>query len=190
VRSSKSGKAIHYGDLCTQLFYTAHQRQIAATESYVGQESPIPFMASFMEVEVDLKTGIVHPIETVSVVDCGTPINPQLALGQIYGATMQGIGTAFHEEMRFDQKGKPINASLFRYKIPDRTSYGKITAKIVDSYEPSGPFGAKSVSEIGIDTPTIAVLNAIDHATGVRLRRVPVRPEDLLQAIMEKKEGS
>ncbi len=190
VRSSKSGKSIHYGDLCTQLFYTTHQRQIAATESYVGQESPIPFMASFMEVEVDLETGIVRPIETVSVVDCGTPINPQLALGQIFGATMQGIGTAFHEEMRFDQRGRPINASLFRYKIPDRTSYGEITAKIVDSYEPSGPFGAKSVSEIGIDTPTIAVLNAIDHATGVRLRRVPVCPEDLLQAITEKTKGT
>ncbi|HPE68559.1 MAG TPA: molybdopterin-dependent oxidoreductase [Thermotogota bacterium] len=183
VHNSSTGESISYAQLCTQLFYTFNQRQIAATESFVGDESPMPFMASFMEIEVDLRTGEVHPVETVSVVDCGTPINPKLALGQVEGATLQGLGTAFFEELTFDSRGKPTNASLFRYKIFDRASYGKITARLVESYEPTGPFGAKSVSEIGIDTPTVALLNALFHATGIRFRSLPVRPETILKAL-------
>ena len=186
VKSKSTDKSVSYADLCTRLFYTFEQKQIGATGSYVGDESPIPFMATFQEIEIDLKTGKITPIEIISIVDCGTTINPALAKGQIEGATLQALGASLHEELTFNKKGVPTNASLFRYKIPDRVSYGKVIAETVDSYEPSGPFGAKSVSEIGIDTPTVTILNAIYNATGIRLKKVPVYPETLLKAIKEK----
>jgi len=183
VLSRKTEENMSLEKIGTMSFYNEDQHQIAATGSYVGDESPMPFMATFMEIELDLTTGKVIPIETMSIVDCGTALNPKLAKGQIEGATMQAIGTALHEELKFDSRGRPTNASLFRYKIPDRNSYGKITAKIVDSFEPTGPFGAKSVSEIGIDTPTVTILNALYHATGIRFHSVPVSPEQILNEI-------
>ncbi len=183
VVSEKTGESMSFEKIGTMSFYNENQHQIAATGSYVGDESPMPFMATFMEIELDLQTGVVTPIETMSVVDCGMALNPRLALGQIEGATLQAIGTALHEELRFDSKGHPINASLFRYKIPDRCSHGKITAKIVDSYEPTGPFGAKSVSEIGIDTPTVTILNALHHATGIRFNSIPLNTEKILEEL-------
>jgi CO/xanthine dehydrogenase Mo-binding subunit len=142
-------------------------------------------MATFQEIEIDLETGKITPIEIVSVVDCGTAINPALAKGQVEGASLQALGASLYEELTFSKKGTPTNASLFGYKIPDRSSYGKVTAELVDSYEPSGPFGAKSVSEIGIDTPTVTLLNAIYNATGIRFNKLPVTPEKMLKAIKE-----
>ncbi len=183
VKHKNADKSVSYGDLCTQLFYTFDQMQIGATGSFVGDESPMPFMATFQEIEIDIETGKITPIEIVSVVDCGTAINPALAKGQIEGATLQALGASLYEELTFSSKGVPTNATLFGYKIPDRSSYGKVTAEIVDSYEPSGPFGAKSVSEIGIDTPTVTLLNAIYNATGIRFNKVPVSPEQMLTEI-------
>lgn len=185
VRSTDGEKSITYADLCTQLFYTFDQKQIGATGSFVGDESPIPFMASFQEIEIDIETGKITPIEVVSIVDCGNTINPALARGQIEGATLQALGASLYEELTFSAKGVPTNASLFRYKIPDRSSYGKVIAETVDSYEPTGPFGAKSVSEIGIDTPGVTLLNAIYNATGIRFNRIPVTPEMMRKAIKE-----
>jgi CO/xanthine dehydrogenase Mo-binding subunit len=185
VKNKAGDKSVTYEDLCTQLFYTFDQMQIGATGSFVGDESPIPFMATFQEIEIDLETGKITPIEIVSVVDCGTAINPALAKGQVEGASLQALGASLYEELTFSKKGTPTNASLFGYKIPDRSSYGKVTAELVDSYEPSGPFGAKSVSEIGIDTPTVTLLNAIYNATGIRFNKLPVTPEQMLKAIKE-----
>ena len=186
VKNLTDGKTLTFAEFCTLCFYGANHQQICETGSYVGEESPIPFMATFMEIEIDLKTGKVTPIETVSVVDCGTALNPALAKGQVEGATLQALGTALFEELRFSETGKPINASLFRYKILDRCSFGKITALFAESYEPTGPFGAKSVSEIGIDTPTVALLNAVYHATGLRFHRLPLGSETVFNALKAK----
>jgi CO/xanthine dehydrogenase Mo-binding subunit len=186
VKSEDGEKSLSFAELCTKLFYNVDQKQIGATGSFVGDESPIPFMASFQEIEIDIETGKITPIEIVSIVDCGKTINPALAKGQIEGATLQALGPSLYEELTFNAKGSPTNASLFRYKIPDRSSYGKVTAETVDSYEPTGPFGAKSVSEIGIDTPGVTILNAIYNATGIRFNSIPVTPEMMLKAIKEK----
>lgn len=184
---SKTGeKSITYTELCTRLFYNEHHQQISETASFTGDESPIPFMATFMEIEIDLHTARIQPIETLSVVDCGTPLNPALAKGQVEGATLQALGSALFEELRFSKNGVPTNNTLFRYKIHDRSSYGKISVHLVESYEPTGPFGAKSISEIGIDTPTAVLLNAVYHATGIRLYKLPLKPETLFRAMQEK----
>ena len=186
VKNLQNGKALTFAELCTLCFYGTNQHQICETGSYVGDESPIPFMATFIEVEIDLKTGKITPIETLSVVDCGTALNPALAEGQVKGATLQALGTALFEELKFSETGKPINASLFRYKILDRSSFGKVTALLAESYEPTGPFGAKSVSEIGINTPTVALLNAVYHATGIRFHRLPLAPQTVFNALKGK----
>ena len=191
VVSTKSRKSVSFADLCTTLYYGSDQRQIAATASFVGEVSPPPFMASFAEVAVDTETGEVELKKFVSVVDAGKALNPELALGQLYGATVQGLGATFNEELKFDTKGRPTNASLFTYKIPTRGDHyiSRLECHLVDSYEPTGPYGAKSIAEIGIDTPAVTVLNAIYNAVGVRLNKVPIDNEKLLKAI-EEKEGN
>jgi CO/xanthine dehydrogenase Mo-binding subunit len=186
VLNTLNGKSLSYAEICSQCFYGSNHQQICETGSYVGEESPIPFMATFMEIEVDLKTGKITPVEIMSVVDCGTLINPVLAKGQVEGATLQALGTGLFEELQFSATGVPLNNSLFRYKILDRNSYGKITVLFAESYEPTGPFGAKSVSEIGIDTPTVALLNAVYHATGIRFHRIPLKPETVYFALQNK----
>jgi len=73
-----------------------------------------------------------------------------------------------------------------KYKIPNRKDVKKITVEFAESYDPAGPYGAKSVGEIGIDTPLAAIANAIYNAVGVRIRSVPLTPEKILNGILEK----
>jgi len=124
----------------------------------------------------------------VSVVDCGTTINPKLALGQVEGGIMQGIGMAVYEDVKISDKGKMISNNLLNYRIPTRVEVKKLTTEFADSYEDSGPFGAKSVGEIGIDTPPAAIANAIYNATGVRINSLPITPEKILKGIKKRKD--
>ncbi|MDK2953830.1 MAG: putative selenate reductase molybdopterin-binding subunit [Kosmotoga sp.] len=186
VISKKSGKEVTYAELCTKLFYTFEQKQIAATASYVGEESPPPFLATFAEVEVDLDTGKIDIVKLVSYADCGTPLNPIQARGQLEGATMQGIGWALYEDVIYSNNGRMLTNDFFTYKVPSRLDYGELECGLVDSYEPTGPFGAKSIAEIGIDTPIPAIANAIFDATGIRLREAPFRSEKLFFEILKK----
>jgi CO/xanthine dehydrogenase Mo-binding subunit len=118
-------------------------------------------------------------IEYFAAVDCGTPINPNLARIQVEGALLQGIGMTLYEEVKYTEDGHLFNDSFLRYKVPTRMEVGSMHVTFVDSYEPSGPYGAKSVGEIGIDTPPAAIANAIYNATGVRLRSLPITSESL-----------
>ena len=186
VVSLNTDREVTYEELCTKLFYTFEQEQIAATASYVGEESPPPFLASFAEVEVDLETGKIELVKFVSYADCGTPLNPVQALGQLEGATVQGIGWALFEDVIYGKDGRMLTNDFFTYKIPTRMDYGKLECGFVDSYEPTGPFGAKSIAEIGIDTPIPAIANAIYDATGVRLRKAPFNSEELFFEILKK----
>lgn len=174
--------------LSNRLYYNEDQKQLTATNSYVGTKSPPPFMAGFIEVDVDLETGEVDIIEYVSVVDCGTTINPKLALGQVEGAIVQGIGMAMFENVKYNNKGGLISNSFLTYKIPTALDVKKLTTEFADSYESSGPFGAKSVGEIGIDTPPAALANAIFNATGVRITKLPITPEKILSGIIANKQ--
>ncbi len=122
----------------------------------------------------------------VGAVDCGTTINPNLAKIQVEGGLLQGIGMASYEEARYTDQGHLINNSFMKYKVPTRKEVGKIDVTFVESYDPSGPYGAKSVGEIGIDTPPAAIANAIKNATGIRLNHLPMRPEDIWNALNKK----
>lgn len=167
-------------DLSNRLFYNHDQKQLSVTESFCGHKSPPPFMAGFATVEVDLETGEVDLVDYVSVVDCGTTINPKLAQGQVEGGIVQGIGmTLFEEPVYGKADGKTVNSDLLSYKIPTRLEVRKLTTEFAISYEESGPYGAKSVAEIGIDTPPAAIANAIYNAVGVRVRTLPITPEKI-----------
>ena len=178
------GSSVSLEELCTKHMYTFNQQQIAATASYVGEESPPPFLATFAEVEVDTETGKVYLINLVSYADCGLALNPIQAMGQLEGASMQGIGWALYEDIIYSSGGRMLTNDFFTYKVPSRMDYGKLTCGLVESYEPTGPFGAKSIGEIGIDSPIPAIGNAIFDATGIRLRHAPFRSEKIFFEIL------
>jgi CO/xanthine dehydrogenase Mo-binding subunit len=188
-KTFKSGdKKITINQLSNRLYYNEDQKQLTATDSYVGTKSPPPFMAGFVEVEVDIETGEYTIEHYVSVVDCGTTINPHLARGQVEGGIVQGIGMACFEEVLYTKKGKLITNDLMNYRVPTRKEIKRLTTEFADSYENSGPYGAKSVGEIGIDTPPAAVANAIYNAVGVRITSLPITPEKILNALQRKEE--
>ncbi|OQX57215.1 MAG: aldehyde oxidase [Thermotoga sp. 4484_232] len=189
VVKTKDGKSsITLKELATILYYTENQKQLVASASYVPDEAPPPYIASFAEVEVDEETGKVDLIEYVTVVDCGTPINPNLVRVQVEGATVQGIGMALFEDVKYDKRGRLLTNNMMFYKIPSRMDFGKITVDIVESYEPTGPFGAKSVAEVPTDTPPAAIANAIYNAVGVRIKELPITPEKVFRALKMKSE--
>jgi len=175
--------------LSNRLYYNHNQKQLMVTESYVGHKSPPPFMAGFAEVSVDTETGEVKVEHYASVVDCGTTINPKLAKGQVEGAIVQGMGMTLYECVLHSTSGKLITHDFMSYHIPTRLDIPKLTTEFAESYENSGPFGAKSVGEIGIDTPPAVITNAIFDACGVRMTKLPVTPEHLLAEIKKLKEN-
>ncbi|HOW27580.1 MAG TPA: molybdopterin-dependent oxidoreductase [Elusimicrobiota bacterium] len=185
---TKDGSAkVSYKDIALRTLYETEQFQIAAIESHVTHKSPPPFAAHFVEVEVDMETGKVRVIKYVAAVDCGTAINPQLSEGQTEGAVLNGISYALTEEYRFDGMGKMMNASFTGYNILTMRDKPEIKTILVPSYEETGPFGAKSVSEISINGGMPAIANAIYNATGARVYRAPFTQERVWRAIQESK---
>lgn len=178
-----SGRSISLARVCQRAMYESGQFQIGATASCVPTESPPPFLANFAEVAVNTETGNVRVVHYVAAVDCGVAINPQLAEGQMEGAIVNGIGYALTEEMILSSQGRVRNPSLFDYKIPGTLDVPALDVILVESYEPTGPMGAKSVGEIGINGPIPTIANAIHDAVGVRLTRTPFTPERVLAAI-------
>jgi len=167
--------------------YEKNQFQIASHASHITHKSPPPFSAHFAEVEVDTWTGKVRVIKYVTATDCGTAINPKLAEGQVEGAVMNGLSYALTERYIFDEKGKMLNPSLNYFKIFTTADMPEMKTFLVPTYEETGPFGAKSVSEIGINGPLPAISNAIYNAVGVRLRKAPFTPEAVLDALNSRK---
>ncbi len=184
----KDGKgAISLSDLATGLFYHANQKQLIASDSYVGQKSPPPYMVGLAEVEVDLETGRIELVNYVAVVDCGTTINPNLARIQVEGGLAQGIGMALFESVKYTEQGRLLTNNMLFYTIPTRLDIQQLTVEFAPSYEPTGPYGAKSVGEIGIDTPPAAIANAVYYATGIRIKELPLTPEKVLLALKAKR---
>ena len=172
--------------LANRLYYNDDQQQLTVTASYVGHKSPPPFMAGFADITVDTETGELELNNYTSVVDCGVPINTMLARGQVEGGITQGIGMAVYEEVHYSKTGKLINNDFLSYLIPTRHEIKHLTTEFAESYEASGPYGAKSVGEIGIDTPPAAIANAVFNALGVRITSLPITPEKILQAYLRK----
>ncbi len=179
---------ITLSNLANRLTYSEDQKQLTATGSYVGHKSPPPFMAGLIEIDIDKETGEYDVIDYVSVVDCGTPINLKLAQGQVEGGIVQGLGMAAYEDVRYGKKGNLLSNTFIYYHLPTTKHIHKLTTEFAESYENSGPFGAKSVGEIGIDTPPAALANAIYNALGVRMTSLPITPEKIYLAMQEKKQ--
>ena len=177
VRDQASGKEVTYEEIGHDTLYGGNLTQIQAEASHSTDQSPPPFIAQFAEVEVDMQTGRVAVIRFVSAVDCGQAINPKLAEGQIEGAAVNGITYALFEGYHFSERGNLTNASFWDYKIWRSNDIPEMVTLIVDSDEKTGPFGAKSAGEIGINGPAPAIANAIYDATGIRLKHTPFTPE-------------
>ena len=158
---------------------------VQVTASHSAPVSPPPYMAGMVEIEIDRETGEIKVLDYVGVIDCGTVINENLARIQAEGGILQGIGMALYEDINYTDKGKIIENSFMNYKIPARTDVGRIRVDFESRYEETGPFGAKSIGELGIDTPVPAIAHAIYNATGVMLKEVPFTPARILEAIDE-----
>jgi putative selenate reductase molybdopterin-binding subunit len=180
------GASVTLAQVALRSLYESRQHQIAATESAISKKSPPPFSAHFVEVEVDTETGQVRVVKYVAAVDCGTAINPQLSEGQVEGAVVNGISFALTEEYLFDEKGRMRNTGFADYKILSTADMPEMVTILVPTWEDTGPFGAKSVSEIGINGACPAIANAIYDAVGVRLRSAPFTPERVLAAMQAK----
>ncbi len=183
ISDRSRSREVRLEEVCLHALYTKDQYQIQSCASHVASESPPPFMAQFAEIEVDTQTGEVKVIKFVSAVDCGRAINPRLAEGQVEGATINGISYALHENYIFSDNGRMMNDSFWDYKIFTAPDIPEIHTIIVDSEEKTGPYGAKSVSEIGLNGPAPAIANAIYDAIGVRLFETPFTPDKILREL-------
>ena len=183
TKSSAEGRSeneISFEDICSYAFYRNNQFQIQATASHVSPKSPPPFAAHFAEIEVDTFTGFIKVLNYVAAVDCGTPINPILAEGQAEGAIVNGISYALFEDYYFTPNGKMLNDTFGKYGVYTAYDIPPIKVKLIESYEETGPFGAKSISEININGALPAIANAFYNATGKRLFKAPFMPEYVL----------
>lgn len=185
------GKDVYCGDRSVSLIDIAYDSMIfnnealEASVSHSSETSPPPFMAGACELETDLETGEVKVIEYVGVVDCGTPLNPNLTRIQTEGGIMQGIGMALSEDINYTQKGAVVENSFMEYKIPTRADVGKLTVDFESSYEDLGPYGAKSIGEVVINTTSPAIQEAVYQACGRRFYELPIRAEDIALANMK-----
>jgi probable selenate reductase molybdenum-binding subunit len=188
VKNADGSKKVSYSDIANYSLYQKNQYQIIGTASHITKKSPPPFAAHFAEIEVDTWTGFIRVLKYVSTIDCGTAVNPTLCEGQTEGGTLNGISYALTEQYLF-QNGRMMNASFADYHIYSMRDRPPLQTILVPSYEDTGPFGAKSVSEICINGPAPVLGNAIYNATGARINEFPFTPEKVLAAIkaVEKK---
>ncbi len=179
VSREQSGQSVSL----TEIAYKAQVNNTQAAQATATHSSPVsppPYMVGMVEIELDKNTGLVTILDYMAVVDCGIPINPALARIQTEGGIVQGIGHTLTEDVRYDHRGRPIGSSFMQYKLPTRLDMGTLRVEFEHSYEPTGPFGAKSIGEIVINTPAPAITHAIYRATGVWYRELPITPEKIV----------
>lgn len=181
VLHESTGKTVSLGEIAVKS-QCSNCISAEASATHSSPVSPPPFMVGMAEIELDRETGVVEVLNYDSVVDCGIPINPALARIQAEGGIVQGIGHTLLEDVTRTPSGKIRESSLFTYRLPTRLDTGNIRVEFENSYEPTGPFGAKSIGEIVINTPAPAITHAIYRATGVWHRELPILPERILLA--------
>ncbi|MFT8315331.1 MAG: molybdopterin cofactor-binding domain-containing protein [Clostridium sp.] len=179
IMTKDGSKSISLRKIAEQAVLGTGKLQLVGNGTYGSETSPPPFVAGFAEVEVDIETGKVELIDYTAVIDCGTVINSKLAKIQAEGGIAQGIGMALYEDVKFDYKGNLQTNSFMQYKIPSRKDIKSIKIYFEPSYEPTGPFGAKSIGEVVANTPPPAIVNAVYNATGVRINKLPITPEKI-----------
>ena len=181
--TAADGRVLTLTDIGLSSLHMQNQHQIIATASHTSPMSPPPTAAQFAEIEVDTETGKITVERLLMLVDCGRVINPLTAAGQVEGGMSQGLGFALTEEMLFDEKGQPLNPSLVKYHVPKAAEMPVMDTIFIQTEEPSGPYGAKSVSEIAIDGVAPAVTNALHNATGAWVRELPLTPARVLAGL-------
>ena len=185
VRCDSTGETVSLADISTSSM-CGNDISLSVTYTHSSPISPPPYMVGAAEVEVDLLTGESKVIEYDACVDCGTPVNPNLARVQAEGGILQGIGMTMSENITYSDKGKLYENSFLQYKIPSRMDIGHINVDFESSYEAAGPFGAKSIGEVVINTPLPAITDALSHAAGKRFYTLPITPEQIAMARVEK----
>jgi putative selenate reductase molybdopterin-binding subunit len=177
------GRSVTLEQVALSSLHQQDQHQIIASASNMSYDSPPPFGAQFVELTVDTETGEVTVERVLMTVDAGRVINPITASGQVEGGIAQGLGFALCEEMVYDEDGRLVNPRLGPYHVYKADEMPEIEVIFVQTDEPTGPFGAKSVAELPIDGIAPAVADAVHDATGLWLREVPFTPERLWRAL-------
>ena len=185
VRNTATGQTVSLTDIAYKA-QVNNTTPAETTQTHTSPVSPPPYMVGMVEIELDKLTGEVTVLDYMAVVDCGIPINPNLARIQTEGGIVQGIGHTLMENVTYDKFGKPMESSFMQYKVPTRLDMGRLKVEFEHSYEPTGPFGAKSIGEIVINTPGPAIAHAIYRATGVWHRTLPITPEDIAMSMIGK----
>lgn len=185
IVSKKTGQEVEFAKLAYDALGGAGVGQLTASAGFTTEEAPIPYGAHFAQVTVNTRTGKVKIDKYYAIQDCGTPINPDLALGQVYGGVLKAIGHSLWEEIIYDNKGKCLNANFLDYKVPMikdlPTDYKAELLPILD--DPLGPYGAKSVSEISLNGSAAVLSIAIHDAIGVWCKEWPFTPERILSLL-------
>ncbi|WP_295266306.1 molybdopterin cofactor-binding domain-containing protein, partial [Veillonella sp.] len=188
ARTKDGQKSMTTQELAPKLMVSfGHEaQQLVGFATWGSHTSPPPFMVGIAEVSVDTETGQVTPLDYYAVVDCGTVVNPKLAKVQAEGGIVQGIGMALTEEINYSSTGRLETNNLMRYKIPTRLDMGTLHIDFVESHEPTGAFGVKSIGEVVINTSCPAIQGAILNACGAELTTLPMISEKVFQALMAK----
>ena len=184
ARNLENGNAVTLEEIGTASMCACNQA-LQVTESHSSPVSPPPYMVGAVEIELDKETGHVEILDYAAVVDCGTVINPNLARVQAEGGIVQGIGMTLYENIQYTDKGQMMNNSLMQYKIPTRLDMGKIRVEFAPSHEETGPFGAKSIGEVVINTPLPAITHAIANATGLWFNELPITSEQIAMGLVK-----
>ncbi len=181
--NAPDGRSVTLAEIALSSLHQQNQHQIMVTASHTSPLSPPPTAAQFAEIMVDTETGSISVERLLMVVDCGRVINPLTAAGQVEGGMAQALGFTLTEEMLFEPDGQPVNPNLLKYHVPRAAEMAALDVIFVQTDEPSGPFGAKSVAEISIDGVAPAVASAIHDATSVWMRELPYTPERVMSAL-------
>ena len=184
-QGEQEGREISLFDIATASM-DGNNMELQATVTHSSAISPPPYMVGAAEIEVDTETGEVTLLDYAAAVDCGTPLNPNLTRVQAEGGIAQGIGMVLTENVTYDDRGYPMENSFLQYKIPTRVDIGKIRVAFENSYEGEGPFGAKSIGEVVINTPLPAIADAVYNAVGKRFYSLPITPEQIAMAAAER----
>jgi putative selenate reductase molybdopterin-binding subunit len=179
------GASVTIEEVALHSLHQDEQHQIMATASHMSYASPPPFAGQFAEVEVDTRTGQVTVKKLIMAVDCGIAINPITASGQVEGGMTQALGYGHCEEMVYDEQGVSLATRFGEYRVYQAHEMPELRVIFVETYEPSGPYGAKAVAEIPKDGVAPALASAIHDATGVWLTQIPFTPERVWRALRE-----
>jgi putative selenate reductase molybdopterin-binding subunit len=192
IHTPRGPSQLTVADIANETLYGRHRQQIMAKGDFWTDDSPAPFYAQFVEIEVDTETGQIRVTRAVNALDLGKAINPTLASGQVEGAVAMALGYALTEEIKFDEQGRVRNAGFVDYKVMSTLDMPEMTTILVEDSEDTGPFGAKSAGEVPTNGMAPAIANAVYDALGVRIRSLPITPEKVLAALgtMEKEEHS